>query len=67
MMFVLCPKCGTKVTATVTVTEKKDYDAAEGCAGLLCFGPLGLLCGNKLGTVTREAWHCHQCQYKFYK
>lgn len=58
---VSCPNCGSKQVQFITVTEGSDYDAGNGCCGLLLFGPIGLICGlvnNKKTKTTRKCMNC---------
>lgn len=59
--MVSCPNCGSKQIQFITVTEGSDYDAGNGCCGLLLFGPIGLICGlvnNKKTKTTRKCMNC---------
>lgn len=65
-----CPNCGGRncTLMTETTTKKDGYSAADGCCGLVLFGPLGLLCGacgSGEETKTKTYWVCQNCGNKF--
>ena len=65
-----CPKCGCENCQIIsdTYSEGKDFHAGKGCLGVICFGPIGLicgLCGKPKQTKTKHYFYCPDCGNKF--
>lgn len=50
-----CPRCGSSNTSVVSHANRQGFGVCNGLLGLICFGPIGLLCGligmNQINSV----------------
>lgn len=66
-----CPKCGSGNLQIIndSTIETKGFGAGKGCLGVICFGPIGLLCGmcgmGKSKTSNSAYRMCVDCGEKF--
>ncbi len=61
-----CPKCGSENTEILSSTETKGFGAGKGILGLICFGPIGLICGlcGMGKSKTEHIIYCNNCGKK---
>lgn len=65
-----CPKCGSNNCQIINEVKTKgtDFSAGKGLIGLICFGPIGLLCGacgKGKQTYNTHYWVCNECGRKW--
>jgi hypothetical protein len=64
-----CPNCrSADLSATVETSVSGGYSGLDGFCGLICFGPVGLLCGacgRGVSSKNRYFWVCRSCGHKF--
>lgn len=70
MSLIKCPSCGSSRCQIINEvkTEGSNYSAEKGCCGVICFGPIGFLCGlcgEGKKTVNTHYWICHDCGKKW--
>ena len=66
---IICSKCGSDKLEFDEKTEVTGgFNKQNACLGFICFGPLGLLCGNhnaKPKQINTTHWRCSNCKNKF--
>lgn len=66
-----CPKCGQEDCQVISEfnSSTQGFGFGKGCLGVLCLGPVGLLCGlcgmGKGKSSTTHYWVCNHCGNKF--
>lgn len=43
--IMTCPRCGSENTTVLQQEDRQGYGFCNGLLGLICFGPIGLICG----------------------
>ncbi|MGL4589874.1 MAG: hypothetical protein ACRCUP_06535 [Mycoplasmatales bacterium] len=61
-----CPKCGSNNLEVSTMPVTKGFGFCNGLLGLICLGPIGLICGlcGMGKTIGRKTYvYCKDCGF----
>ncbi len=61
-----CPNCGSEQVTVINNTDTKGYGFCKGIFGVICLGPIGLICGLcGMGKSTTKTYiYCSNCRTK---
>lgn len=64
---VRCPFCNSENVKVLIEKESNDFDITSGILGVICLGPIGLLCGicGASDPKTSTTGICNNCGKRF--